>query len=111
MKKLRYNIDDLMEQIRQSGVDSLSKVEFAVLESNGQLSVIQKNDEITIIPFPIIKDGKIDEKTMKILNKDRKWLIEKLNEKGYENEKQIFMCFLEKDEGLFCVEKNYISKV
>lgn len=111
MKKLRYNIDDLMEQVRQNGIDSLSKVEFAILESNGQLSVIPKSKETSIIPFPLIKDGEIDEKTMKILNKDKKWLIKRLKEKGYENEKQIFICFLEEGETLFCVEKNYTNNV
>jgi uncharacterized membrane protein YcaP (DUF421 family) len=105
MKKLRYNIDDLMEQIRLDGIDSISDIAFAILESNGQLSVIQKGKENTVIPFPVIKDGEIDQKVLEVLNKDKKWLIDKLNKKGYDNEKQIFLCMIEKDENLFVVDK------
>lgn len=105
MKKLRYNIDDLMEQVRLDGSDSLSNVEYAILESNGQLSVIQKGKEKAQIPFPLIKDGEIDNKVLKVLNKDKEWLINKLKESGYNNEKQIFICLLEKNGELFVIEK------
>jgi len=105
MKKLRYNIDDLMEQIRLDGVDSLSEVEYAVLESNGELSIIQKGKERTMIPFPLIKDGEIDHKVLQELKKDKDWLLDKLKQKGYENEKQIFLCILEKEDNLLVIEK------
>ena len=105
MKKLRYNIDDLMEQVRLDGSDSLSNVEYAILESNGQLSVIQKGKEKAQIPFPLIKDGEIDNKVLKVLNKNEEWLINKLKESGYNNEKQIFICLLEKNGELFVIEK------
>lgn len=105
MKKLRYNIDDLMEQIRQDGIDSLSDVEYAILESNGQLSVIQKEKRKTNIPFPLIKDGEIDNKVLQVLNKNEKWLINELKKKGYDSEKQIFICLLETDDNLFVIEK------
>lgn len=103
MKKLRYNIDDLLEQVRLDGVDSLSSVKFAILESNGQLSVIQK--EKSLIPFPVIKDGEIDNKVLEILKRDRDWLINKLKQKGYDNEKQIFICIIEKNDNLFVIDK------
>lgn len=109
MKKLRYNIDDLLEQVRINGVDSLSDVKFAVLESNGQLGIIQNGRENTIIPFPLIKDGEIDNKVLDALNKDKQWLIDKLKKKGYDNEKQIFICILEKNENLYVIEKNKIN--
>ena len=94
MRKLRYNIDDLMEQIRISGVDSINDVKFAVLESNGELSIIQKGKESTMIPFPVIKDGEIDSKVLQVLKKDKKWLKNKLEKKGYDNEKKIFLCII-----------------
>lgn len=43
MKKQRYNLDDLLMQLRSNNIDSLSDVEFAVLETSGQLSVIPKD--------------------------------------------------------------------
>lgn len=106
MKKLRYNIDDLMQQIRNNGIDNISQVKFAILESNGNLSIIEKNKENSKIPFPLIKDGKIDNQVLNVLNKDRKWLLEKLKEKGYSNEKNIFICILDNNDNLFIVEKD-----
>lgn len=106
MKKLRYNTDDLMEQIRCNGIDNPSQILFAVLESNGQLSVIEKGKENSKIPFPLIKDGNIDDKVLKILNKDKEWLEKKLKEKGYNSEKDIFLCILDNNDNLFVVESN-----
>lgn len=111
MKKLRYNIDDLMEQLRINGIDNIKKVKFAILESNGELSVIEKGRENSKIPFPLIKDGVIDDKVLEILNKDRYWLINKLKEKGYKNEKGIFICFLDVDDRLFVIENEMTNKV
>ena len=104
MRKLRYNIDDLMEQIRTSGVDSISAIQYAILESNGQLSIILKGEEKTVVPFPIIKDGEVDEKVLKIINKEEKWLEEKLKKEGY-NKEDIFICILESNNNLFVIEK------
>ena len=44
MKKLRYSIDDLCHHLRVSDIDSVSKVDFAILETNGSLSVIPKQE-------------------------------------------------------------------
>ena len=105
MKKLRYNTDDLMQQVRSHGVDNPSQILFAILESNGDLSIIEKGKENSKIPFPLIKDGYIDVKVMEILNKDRRWLLNKLKEKGYSNEKDIFLCILDNNDDLYIVEK------
>lgn len=105
MKRLRYNIDDLMQQIRSDGIDNPSQIMFAVLESNGNLSVIEKGKENSKIPFPLIKDGQIDIKVLETLNKDKKWLMTKLKEKGYRDEKNIFICILDKNESLYVIEK------
>lgn len=43
MKKLRYNLDDLLAQLRGAKIDSIADVEFAVLETSGQLSVLEKD--------------------------------------------------------------------
>jgi len=106
MKKLRYNTDDLMQQIRSNGIDNPSQVLFAILESNGQLSIIQKGRENSKIPFPLIKDGTIDDKVLKILNKNKEWLLNKLKEKGYNSEKNIFLCILDNNNELYIVENS-----
>ena len=42
MKKMRFNMDDLNEQLRIQGYTGISDINFAILETNGQLSIIPK---------------------------------------------------------------------
>ena len=64
MKKLRYSIDDLCHHLRVSNIDSVSKVDCAILETNGSLSVIEKDKSITVIPDALISDGAINEEAL-----------------------------------------------
>ena len=105
MRKQRYNINDLMEQLRLSNIDSISSVKYAILESNGQLSVVLKENNVSECPFPVIKDGTIDFEVLKMINKDKKWLMEYLKKYNYINEKEIFLCMIE-ENGLFIIKKD-----
>ena len=57
LKKLRYSIDDIMEGLRQKDVFDISDVEYAVVETNGNLSVLLKADKIPLTPESIDKKG------------------------------------------------------
>ena len=75
MTKQKYNLNDLLLQLRDKGVRAIEEVEYAILETNGKLSVFKKNDENNnIFPLPLILDGVIEEKNLKYINKNRKWL-------------------------------------
>lgn len=104
MKKLRYSIDDLCHHLRVSNIDSVSKVDCAILETNGSLSVIKKEESITVIPDALISDGAINEEALQMLNKDRSWLIEKLKAKGIDDYHCVLYCILEKN-GLYIIKK------
>ena len=69
--------NDLMFKLRSNGVYEVSKVKRAVLEQNGQLTIIEQGDEN--IRYPIIIDGQINEDLLDI-GKDEAWLIAKVNE-------------------------------
>ena len=58
MKKERYSIDDLMSQIRDKDLCSPEEVAFAILENNGNLSVLPKKTCKVRHPDPLISDGK-----------------------------------------------------
>ncbi|WP_462412350.1 DUF421 domain-containing protein [Neobacillus sp. Marseille-QA0830] len=100
MKQQRYNFDDLMTQLRQKDIRSIADVEFAILESSGSLSVIekpssqknQKNGDITI---PLILDGNIDEENLKKIQKTNLWLRQELKKQGYRDIKKISFCSYE----------------
>lgn len=71
LKRLRYSVDDIMEGLRQKDVFDISEVEYAVVETNGSLSVMLKADKLPLtfesvdkkaeekgIPAVVIADGK-----------------------------------------------------
>lgn len=91
MRTQRYNLDDLLAQLRIQNVFTISDVEYAILETSGELSILEKKDlkKQGFAPFPLIMDGVIQHSVLKEMNKDEKWLREELKKKGYHDEKII----------------------
>ena len=104
MKEIRYSIDDLTHQLRSDGIDSISKVAFAVLETNGTLSIIEKDQCVTKLPDSLIMDGVIDDECLKLIHKDRSWLMKELKNKGIDDYHNVMYCVFEK-QNLFVIEK------
>ncbi|MCM3316841.1 DUF421 domain-containing protein [Rummeliibacillus stabekisii] len=95
MKKQRYNLDDLFQQLREQQIGSIQSVAYAFLESSGNLAVFKKGEMHPILP--LIVDGEIQTKHLILIQKDKSWLIKKLEEAGYKNPKDIFYCCFEDD--------------
>jgi uncharacterized membrane protein YcaP (DUF421 family) len=86
LTSLRFSIDDLFEQLRSNGYMTVSDVAFAILETNGQLSVIPSSQATPItlkdlnitssvtMPRNIIKDGELDENNLRKIGRDKNWL-------------------------------------
>lgn len=88
LERLRFNLNDLMEQLRISGCPNPCDVQVAVLETNGQLSVMEKGEnDFSELPYIFIADGDVNESELKRAGKTRKWLTEKVGE----DVKQIFI--------------------
>lgn len=104
MKKLRYSIDDLCHHLRVNNIDSVSKVDYAVLETNGSLSIIEKNQSITSLPDALISDGCINEEALKLINRDENWLCKELKKHHITDYQKVLYCVLEK-KGLFIIKK------
>jgi len=104
--KQRYSIDNLLLELRQSGIKSISDVEYAFLETNGKLSIFKYNILKTKsdYPMPLIIDGYIEIDTLRHLRKDKNWLKEKINTKGY-NIEDIFYCFY-KNKKIYIIDRN-----
>lgn len=90
MRKQRYNLDDLFQQLREERVPSIKNIAYAYLEPSGKLSIFLKDDDPLIIP--LIVDGDIIERHLKMIEKDEQWLLETLKTKGYTNSNEIFYC-------------------
>ncbi len=77
----KLTINDVLEQIRVCGNYDLSQIAFAILESNGQVTVIPKpNVGKIFLPTSIIIDGEIDKAGLKYINKNLDWLNKQLKE-------------------------------
>ena len=96
MKKQRYTVDDLSHHLRVNDIDSISKVEFALLETNGSLSIIPKDQCVVELPDALICDGIIDEDNLKLLNRDINWLKKELKKQGVDKIEDVFYCVPEK---------------
>ena len=100
LRKERFTINELQERLRGNNIVNLGDVEYAILETNGQVTVIQKPEkrntipedfnivpEYEGIPYDLVIDGKIMDKNLIAIGKDKKWLnkqIEKFKMKKRE---------------------------
>ena len=103
MKKQKYNLNDLLLQLRDKGIRTIEEVDYAILETNGKLSVFQKQDDNNnVFPLPLVLDGIIEENNLKFINKTRKWLNNELNKKKI-NLDNIFYAFY-KDDDIYVIK-------
>lgn len=103
MEKQRYNLEDLLTQVRDKGIKSLDEVEYAILENNGKLSIFLKDDK-NIYPMPLIIDGVINYQTLVDINKDKLWLM-KILKNEHTSLEQVFYAFY-KNNKCFIIKKN-----
>jgi uncharacterized membrane protein YcaP (DUF421 family) len=97
MTRQRYNLDDLLTQIREKGIKSLEEVEYAVLETSGKLSVFPYEKKKKNYPMPLILDGEIQKDTLKDLNKDESWVMKILKDQNVKLDK-VFYAFYKEDK-------------
>lgn len=104
MKRERYNIDDLMSQIRSKSICTPDAIAFAVLETNGQLSILEKKCCHVLYPDPLINDGIVNKCALKELHVDEAWLLRSLKVEGVTCLRDVFLCMYQKD-GFFVIMK------
>lgn len=104
MKALNYSVDDLCHHLREQGIGSLSEVDFAVLETDGALSVIEMDKSQVEMPESLINDGEINYEILKVMNRDEAWLKNQLHRHGVSDYRDVFYCIMEKDR-LFYIKK------
>lgn len=104
MVKQRYNLDDLLLQLREQQIRSIEEVDYAILENNGKLSIFVKDDkDKKVFPLPLVLDGVVQEDNLKFINKNRKWILNILNKKKIELN-EVFYAFYKSDD-IFIIKK------
>ncbi len=99
MRSLRYNLDELLSQMRETGIHNIADVEFALLEPTGKLTVIPKAEKRPLtpldlgiippkdsLPVNLIVDGQVDDEVLRGIGKNREWLDTQLAKKGLKAE-------------------------
>lgn len=93
LKKERFTVNELQERLRNNDVVNLGDVEYAILETSGQLTVIEKPEKRNLIPedlnivpdyegipYDLVIDGRIMKENLKKIGKDEKWLDNQLKQ-------------------------------
>lgn len=114
MKKLRYRISDLQEQLREKGVFDISEVQYAVIEKDGQISVLRKAEFSPVTagdlhistPYKglgteLIYDGVVIQKNLKDVKRNEAWLNEQIKLHGFSTHQEVFLAVLDPSGKLF----------
>lgn len=104
MEEQRFNVNDLMEELRNRGIYNLSEVDYVIMETNGSVSVILNSENRPATPgdlkikdvepvelsYVIVDSGNIDFKNLNHIGYDKIWLQKKLRENKIKNLKEVF---------------------
>lgn len=117
LKKEKITINELQERLRQNNIFTLGDVEYAILETSGEISVIQKPEkrntipedfnitpEYEGIPYDLIIDGRIMYDNLKKIGKDEIWLKKQVDKFKIKPENALIVTFDGKEQ-IFCQEK------
>lgn len=112
MERQRFNIGDVMEELRGNGASDLSEVEYIVMETNGSVSVVMKKEESAVTPsmlnikpdparmsYIIIDNGHIIKGCMQSLGLNEEWLKKCLEKHGLKSAKDVFFLSFEQNTG------------
>ena len=119
LRKNRYTLDELLEELRGQGISSIRDVKYAVLENSGKLSVLPRSgaqpptadrlgleeaDDVTL-PVVLINDGRILSRNLAHCGKDLSWLQQALKERQLSSPKEVFLLTLDEQGHVFCLKK------
>jgi len=110
----RFNINDLLEELRLKGYFNLSDIQYAILETSGELSILPKTKKSAttkedlkikvvqeVLPVPLIMDGNINFKNLKLIEKDEVWLNRLLMKNNISHAKEVFIGTLDSQNEFF----------
>ena len=119
MRKNRYTLDELLEELREQGYSKIADVKYAVLENSGQLSVfpwtaqqpptaqqlgLDPQDDVTL-PTVLINDGRLLKQNLKACGRDEQWLKKQLSREKAASHREVFLMTLDEDGTVYCVKK------
>ena len=120
LRKAHFSVNDLMRELRNQGYFDITEIHYAMLETNGMVSVMPKASarpvtnedagntvEDDSIRADVIIDGKILHGNLKAFGKNRQWVMTTLQTQGYASIKEVALATLDTDGNLSVYRKNY----
>lgn len=92
LKQNHLDFYQLQHLLREKDVFQIKDVNYAILETDGTVSVLKKDNVLKTLPVNLINDGEIIYQNLAIINKDKDWLIAELQKENNEKIEQIFSC-------------------
>ena len=119
MRRNRFTIDELLEELRCQGYGSIDAVKYAVLENSGQLSFLPWTaeqpptakqlglslEDETALPTVLINDGRVLRENLRRCGRDEAWLKKALKEQGFSRSEDVFLLTFAPESGVFCLGK------
>ena len=118
LKKERFTVNELEERLRGNNVVNIGDVEYAILETSGQVTVILKPEKRNVttgdlhikpeyegLAYDLVLDGKVMYENLKILKKDYDWLKKQVSKFGIKPEEALIVT-IDGKGNFFCQEKN-----
>ena len=119
LKKLKLDVNDLLEECRCNGYFNIEEIEYAIMEVNGNISILPKGKYKPVViqdldlEVPkqglcanVIIDGKPMSNNLKIALKDEAWLLNEINKQGYDDYSKILLATLDINGKLTVYERN-----
>lgn len=124
LKKQKININDLLEEMRLKDFYNLQDIEYAILETSGQVSIIPKTHLTYVtkedigtnctqekLPITLILDGKINKQNLKLMNKNNEWLMKQLQNNNISKPGNVFLAIYNtKGEFYYQLKERKISQ-
>lgn len=118
MYRNRFTLDELMEELRMQGVSDLTTVKYAILETNGRVSVLLKSEEMPVtakqmelhpqepgLPVILINDGRLITHNLKGRGLDDVWLQKQLEAHHVRRPEQVFLLSVDETNTVYFVPK------
>ena len=118
MRKNRFTLDELMQELRSQGIMTCTQVDFAVLETSGQLNVILTPDAQPVTasqlgittescgyPHIVINEGRVLENNLRLIGRDRRWLEKELKRRNITSADEVYLFTVSDTGKMYCQTK------
>ncbi len=114
MRRNRFTPDELTEALRNQGCLDLGSVEYAILETDGKLNIIQRPEDRPVTagqlgleigdpgyPIMVINDGRVLSENLRLLGRDERWLQKQLKAQGLSAPEEVYLMTADMAGGIF----------